>query len=103
MNRYKLPWHKRHQNAVRDALKTCGWIILGALVLVGWWYGMQWMALVQFADARVSKAVAEKIIAERAKDDAFAILKGDRPVRTEDGSEVVADVIWKKTKLVEGL
>ena len=103
MKRYRLPWHKRHQNAIRDALKTCGWIILVALIMTGWWYGMKWMALVQFADSRVSKAVAEKIIAERAVQDAFAVLKGEHSVRLEDGSEVVADVIWKKTKLVEGL
>lgn len=103
MNRYKLPWYKRRQNAIRDALRTCGWALLVAMIMTGWWYAMNAYEKVQFADVRISRAEADKVIAERATEDAFAILNGKHHVTTEDGSEVIANIQWEKTRLVEGL
>ena len=93
--KYKLPLRYRYPNAMRNTLLAIS--VLLAL------YGLYWSitsvkeahAVYVEADERVARANANVELA-------FAILKGERPVVTEDG-EQVARVTWHDVKLVKEL
>lgn len=93
--KYKLPLRYRHPELLRNTILAIA--ILLAL------YGLYWSVttaragylLYAEADERVARANANVELA-------YAILRGEHPVVTDD-REQVARVTWEKVKLVEGL
>lgn len=93
--RYKLPLRDRYPGLLRNTLLAIA--VMFAL------YGLYWSVttaragylLYAEADERVARANANVELA-------YAILRGERPIITEDGAQV-ARVTWHNVKLVEGL
>ncbi len=93
--KYKLLLRYRYPSALRNTLLAIAVI----LALYGLWWSITSVreahAVYVEADERVARANANVELA-------YAILRGEHPVITEDGAQV-ARVTWHEVKLVEGL
>lgn len=93
--KYNLPLRYRYPNAMRNTLL----IIVAMLALCSLYLSATavWEGYLLYteADERVARANANVELA-------FATLKGEHPVMTEDGSQV-ARVTWEKVQLVKGV
>lgn len=91
----ELPIRYRYPGILRNTLLA----VAVVLALYGFFwsivYGKACYLLYVEADERVERANANVELA-------FEILRGERPVVTEDGTQV-ARVIWEKVKLVNGV
>lgn len=102
MNKYRLPFHLRYPNAIRNL----AWGICIALAIYGLWWSVtsarQGYQLYTHANERVMTA---NMRADRAMADvilAMRMMEGKVPVMTADGLRV-AKIEWQDVKLVRGL
>lgn len=101
MRRYTLPWHRRYNWRRKDVIEAAVWAMLISLAATGLWYSLKYETMLNLVEVREIKAdialatVDNRIrIAEEAAEEALEILGGYRHVRTEDGTEKVARVVW---------